>query len=1484
MEPSWLTEYTDRELYDIQHNAESTNSYVDKEKEKRPEISNTEALRRISDTESQQELNERVSSLKKEALEAGRQLRAEIKLETLPLSSQLIEKETEEKEEEQSKESKRSRPVSIQSRFELWRAGVRGETARKVVDFIEHLQEHYFQTTYKYFSTNISNANQLVQKKERQGWTLLGNMPPEDTAPDKRVSLSFSKEIEFDFDPSHLDWIKAFVENTDDPKKTFDQIASVLFPGGVFYARNFLKELVTNSEALRGVEILAQAGIKLMFPESDIFIADLEKISAYSDELSSDSEATEILRRCGQISSGKAIGFIEVLTNKDTMLIISQLNLNAEPFKLKMILEKVLQIERNGLVSSVISALNSVSYREQVLNLFNGYLSIEEISKVLNEKPLAEMEENQEFQEYFLAVNGLFPSSYTPDQILDFYNSPVRDKILAVLAVWSEIEPEDPLTPDLLTVIPSSDQNMRYITDPDFPRFYGLIEDIFAVAIAGYGKNFSKILWLTANNEMRMLLDSFNQEDLRTLNIGHEILEYDWSRVTFLSSLILDPNYEECLDIVKVYFPESQEAMDLVRFLEITIKNNGYSYVENLLQPEIIDYWRKASQHFSDNPMAAINFFRTSFIETVNTNREQVDTLCRPVILAYLREVSFNRESTEAAIQTDQEVLDVANRFYDIYGFVPNVIYDPIRSNPNYRASLELLMDPETQSVILNPDPENIPLMIRILPYMEDQFSVSGVYKLLNLSPKILDLCREQNIVEIIAPNVYEFINLDHDKQNKYADFLIRLQKSPSKEIKRIMPEIFRQVITSRDPEKTFETIEQIFVQNNLPLVGKVYKIFCELNDTDHFLHQADVHSPVITRLQKIGQGGRESRQERAHLLFRTIVYRDLLKVHILSGNRNLRSYLCVLSAGQDIFDRIESVGFGELTPPEKEDARSALKRVNTIFLTSHLGKIHESLSDSETASDSDLETVYNDLLHSLEVKKGQSISQRLGELFLSPLGYHNFDEAINAMDRAISERDRKSRTLVQQSGGILSLREGDLIKGVNHAYITNILQNGSVAIDFLGASAGRDTTPFDTDASIVTAEDEAEGFEGALQSSLANSYGSLKLVFSDEGQFSKTPGSEYEMDKYELFSMGPSRHRGIRTGIASSEIKFMISDGTIYIDHIGFEIAKNGFYIPIVDNSGKVIFTPEMYDRMRQFFAGLKEFNGPDFEFISTGQDERSYEDVSNLVNEIQSREPETMRINQQVGQAIRDVLSQLEVEMKSDSIFDSSILGAQLADTGSSARRTNAPGNYDFDFAIRLDENDREKIPEIARLLREALQPASDQSHGDENSTQLRLGQCTGVSETSIDIDIALLPKWEAEIYASHDAISDKLDSIRTKYGEEAYYQALANIVLAKQILSQGQAYKKVEHGGFGGIGVENWILLNGGNLIRAFESFWEASHDETGQVLSLGEFARKYPIIDPGTNLRQPEHDNYSSRLTDNGYLAMVRTVGEYLGKAA
>lgn len=131
---------------------------------------------------------------------------------------------------------------------------------------------------------------------------------------------------------------------------------------------------------------------------------------------------------------------------------------------------------------------------------------------------------------------------------------------------------------------------------------------------------------------------------------------------------------------------------------------------------------------------------------------------------------------------------------------------------------------------------------------------------------------------------------------------------------------------------------------------------------------------------------------------------------------------------------------------------------------------------------------------------------------------------------------------------------------------------------------------------------------------------------------------------------------------------------------------------------------------------------------------------------------------------------------------------------------------------------------------------------------------------------------------------ALQDRLETIK-KMKSEKYKYVVANILLAKQVLKRQkyislivEKYLKVVQGG---VGIENWILQNGGSFIDAAKSFVEASEGK-----SFSEFQSIYQIWDFGDNhlaerRGQYVHDNFvANNMSESGYQKMVYALKEYL----
>ena len=88
----------------------------------------------------------------------------------------------------------------------------------------------------------------------------------------------------------------------------------------------------------------------------------------------------------------------------------------------------------------------------------------------------------------------------------------------------------------------------------------------------------------------------------------------------------------------------------------------------------------------------------------------------------------------------------------------------------------------------------------------------------------------------------------------------------------------------------------------------------------------------------------------------------------------------------------------------------------------------------------------------------------------------------------------------------------------------------------------------------------------------------------------------------------------------------------------------------------------------------------------------------------------------------------------------------------------------------------------------------------------------------------------------YSTDMCVRDRLEGLK-RDNPEGYQYAISNIVLAKRVLKEEGLYKKAsspgatEYGGFGGVGVENWILENGGSFAKAMDTFIETANKSQG-----------------------------------------------------
>lgn len=167
----------------------------------------------------------------------------------------------------------------------------------------------------------------------------------------------------------------------------------------------------------------------------------------------------------------------------------------------------------------------------------------------------------------------------------------------------------------------------------------------------------------------------------------------------------------------------------------------------------------------------------------------------------------------------------------------------------------------------------------RILNYLNvTQLEMIKQYSKIN-SPKLRE--KYQNYVKENADK------LKIDNIKIIGDLLLKISMSNSSEIKNFETEIADSLLQLDNPIEKFEKIEDIFLKNNLPIVGKIYKVF-EITHPDFqgFNFNSKI-SPVLSA--------------KSNRTKEIVIFADLMKSFLGSNNRSLKSYLDNLEEGNKL-------------------------------------------------------------------------------------------------------------------------------------------------------------------------------------------------------------------------------------------------------------------------------------------------------------------------------------------------------------------------------------------------------------------------------------------------------------------------------------------------------------------------------------------------------------------------------------------------------
>ena len=715
-----------------------------------------------------------------------------------------------------------------------------------------------------------------------------------------------------------------------------------------------------------------------------------------------------------------------------------------------------------------------------------------------------------------------------------------------------------------------------------------------------------------------------------------------------------------------------------------------------------------------------------------------------------------------------------------------------------------------------------------------------------------------------------------------------RIAFSNSSELARIGTQLFEQLLLVNNSELVIDDVEKIFLRKDIPIVGKLYLTWEKLHpDFSGYILKNPALSPTL--LSFFETGNLTGAQK--------VIFSDLLLSALGSNNRSLIEYINDIELGNEIFENLQSgnIKIEKLNDKQQEVLKTFIYHLNALYNNSD--SVRNSYADKNVLT-GDLETDLSRLsiLFRINRELGENIPDKIVQMFAHDAGFDTITSLKEYMVKKVEEAN--TRNFRRAHEGTLTLEVGDLVKGLGKnlfdlTIFENILQNGSIAADYLGAASHTDATPLDTDLCKIFEKKDSIG--ATIRNTVSHAYGSLYAILKNDGRFQETRKSKFESDqeltkdvdlrKIESFQTGrlADNHYGIRTGFASSEIDFLVCEE--YSPQIGFELARNGIYIPVVDYNGNLVFTPEDYMALRNKMSGLSHYNTGSYQFSPklVPSEEISLAQKANR-EEVKTKQ---FAILKHFANAISSLGLNIKMAIDGDLVPGT----IEIIDTGSTGRYTNKPHDADFDYMLRVDKLIRENKSEfmaLSKVLNEALSDRDNTSFitGDGNF-RFKGVEIPGLEER-VDIDITFTDRTDRIKYSSDMSLKDRLNTIKEQ--DPSRHDVVVNeIINAKKILKAGRCYKPLHSNagqdGLGGVGVENWILQFGGSLEDAARSFIEVANS----CSSFAEFCKKYQVWDFGENfVSKPKkdkitylHDEFvSNNMSSDGYLKMQKVLSIYL----
>lgn len=791
-----------------------------------------------------------------------------------------------------------------------------------------------------------------------------------------------------------------------------------------------------------------------------------------------------------------------------------------------------------------------------------------------------------------------------------------------------------------------------------------------------------------------------------------------------------------------------------------------------------------------------------------------------------------------------------------------------------------------------------------------------------------------KKFADYIVSNNYEITyELIKSEKDKYMPIFERITLSNSMEIQNIdikgLISVYNsdESIDKKEFNKKIDSIENIFLKNNLPPYAKTYLCFRSIYPefskkySGRELFDFEDKSRMAPSLldssmdkifdNKIGLYFSKPNDKR----FVTIS-NDLFNISLKSNNFELKEYIENLEIGNNLLNKIimKEVDYNSLNEKEKFQYDMFSSHIDMLYEISNKNKLDKNFNNEKEK----LEFIKNEF-----VGKGKyGLLDSITRYYLYFAGYKTFNQLKNDVFNECNLINEKNIKNVSEN---FKISQGDLIRCIgNIDCIGSVLNYGNVCKEYLGTFTGKsesDTTPLDTDWTYITEDDISNNNYNTISGTPTGfGFGDVFVIIKDVKNNpnieisrdidGKVRDFKYDPKKYEAFATntekgGYKNHWGIRTGTGTEIIDSIIynNENLEKIDALKMELAKNNTYIPVYSMEGKLIYSPDEFKEKRNLVSGIKRYDSSEYKVSNDLNLPDLYDENNNLIipgiESIKKMKRQEFKEVEQYKVKVFDHLKNWITNNTNSNIVKDNLSlelkygEADLIGIGSTARGTNLPNDYDYDYYLRLDKRNLytydekncliSNLKNLEKNLNEYLNPSKN-IPGKEGRVRGTGINIDGLEKT-IDIDVTFTQKTNKTTYSTDMALEERLNNIKENNSDK-YEDVIANIVLAKYVLKKSNCYKPDRNdsnqGGIGGVGVENWILQNGGSFKNSCLEFLSAATID-GQMVPFNEFKQKYFIWDLGENRENRNEypfDNFINNMNESGYKKMYNALSTYV----